>query len=312
MRSRWSAALVVAALLSSCSAFGGSGKREPAAAASDHGSINTTKVDPRALSTSLPGVIAFTSNWPTEPELQTLDLDAGSRRRIGGNAWGVGARFSPDGRRLAYARTRTMGPGPWDVFVLDLQTNQERKVGSGSCPTWTRDGKALLVGKDRKLVRLSLDGSATVIPGAEDSCGLEVGVDRVVLWFQGEHLDLLDHGRRRAILQLPRCGIGSVAADSTGRRIAYTVSCMDLANPNRGLWVMDLSSRRTTKLMHGSPYGASWSPDDRWVATELGFKRSDGTFQHDLWIACVAGCGRAKILAGGAYQPTWGPRAKAA
>lgn len=312
--SRWAAGLVVMVLVSSCSTSGSTGN-DPAGSASTSvartsTTATTTATGGTGSTSKLPGgVIVFEANFTSGLELHAVDLDAGSDGRIGGDVSGTGARFSPDGRMLAYNHRDDPDAELSDVQVFDLTTNKARTIGPGGCPNWTLDGSALIVHRPGGMVRLALDGTADRIDGSRDECGLEIGPSRYVVWWQDEHLELLDHGKRRSLLEAPRCGIGPVDADSSHRRIAYTVACKDQNDPHIGLWKMDLESGATRRLMSANAYGAAWSPDDTWIATSVGVEVADGKYRHDLWIVCVDACRRKKLYQGGVNNPTWGPSA---
>ena len=192
---------------------------------------------------------------------------------------------------------------------MDVDGDHERKVAPGACPTWTKDGKALIVEGTGGLERIELDGTATDIAKGTDGCGLEIGPDRYINWYQNESLSLLDHGKKRTLLKAPKCGIGPVDVDHAGKRIAFTVACEADEDPHIGLWIMDLGTGDTKRLRDGNVYGASWSPDDAWIATSVGTKLPGGTIRHDLWTICTAKCEKPnwKYYEGGVNTPTWGP-----
>ena len=268
-------------------------------------STDTRAVDPRAPH----GVIVFDAEWTTGKELHMADLDAGSSHRVGAVTAGHLPRFSPDGRDLVFNLDSQPDSeiATADVHVLDLKTEKDRLVGPGSCPSWTSDGKAFIVYRPDGLHRLATDGSTTLIEGGKDTCGIEVTPGRYVLWDQNEHLEMLENGKRRSLLEAPGCGIGPVDLDSDRARIAYTVTCDDVDADQAGLWVMDLSSGDSKRIMTGNTYGASWSPDGGWIATTATNEIEDGKARTDLWVACVNGCDPIKVYEGGVNGPTWGP-----
>jgi len=78
--------------------------------------------------------------------------------------------WSPDGRRIAFVRYRAVagsgGRGTnFEVHVVNADGTAERRIGEGSSPRWTSDGRFLLVERARRGTRasdiyvLSVDGS---------------------------------------------------------------------------------------------------------------------------------------------------------
>ena len=308
MRLRAAAGLLALVALTSCAAPQDDVDEARSTTSKERAPAPTTSVESGPNGPNGPnGTIVFDANFSTGPELHAVDVDAVSDRRIGGDASGHGPRISPDGRTLAYTRSATPEADPADVYVLDLVTDQERKIGPGGCPTWTTDGEALIVYRPEGLQRLELDGTATTVEGGDESCALEVGPGRFVLWGQDDSLELLDKGQRRTLLRQPDCGIGPVDVDATLARIAYSVVCGPGDGSSAGLWVMDLETREAERVMEGQLYGAAWSPDDAWIATTRTDVRPDGSSRQDLWIACPDTCEQRRIFEGGVNNPTWGP-----
>jgi len=82
------------------------------------------------------------------------------------------ARFSPDGRKIAYQSNRT---GNTDIWELDLDTNAERQLtnhqGQDATPDWSPDGGEILFVSDREkgaqLWVMKADGSGLRRLGVE-------------------------------------------------------------------------------------------------------------------------------------------------
>ncbi len=91
-------------------------------------------------------------------------------------------RISPDGKRIAFARSKAPGvshrkSAPWDVFVYDIDRGEERLAArDGNTPTWSADGRtlyfqrnegqvvahALVTGEERVL---AASGTGAIPPG---------------------------------------------------------------------------------------------------------------------------------------------------
>jgi Tol biopolymer transport system component len=78
-----------------------------------------------------------------------VDDDGKNARRVTGAQRGenpVLPMWSPDGQRIAFVRFRASGgPGSLQVFVVNADGSGERRVGEGTLPQWTSDGRSLVV-----------------------------------------------------------------------------------------------------------------------------------------------------------------------
>ncbi len=80
-------------------------------------------------------------------------------------------RISPDGRSVAFARSREpwvsqRNPLPWSVHVLDLASGRERLVSqSGNTPTWSEDGATIYFQRNGgEVVAHELSTGAETVP----------------------------------------------------------------------------------------------------------------------------------------------------
>ncbi len=59
-------------------------------------------------------------------------------------------RWSPDGERIAFVRYNPAGgPGAQQTYVVNADGSGERRVGEGTQPRWTKDGRFLVVERPR-------------------------------------------------------------------------------------------------------------------------------------------------------------------
>jgi Tol biopolymer transport system component len=85
------------------------------------------------------------SSFSHQTDLYIQALDGGPARRLTAHTHGnFESQWSPDGRLIAYASTRTGGEELW---ILEVQTGQERRLTDNSdldlSPTWSPDGSEL-------------------------------------------------------------------------------------------------------------------------------------------------------------------------
>jgi Tol biopolymer transport system component len=148
-------------------------------------------------------------------------------------------RISPDGHRLAFARSRRewvsyANPKNWDVWVLDMRTGVETCMAeNGAGPVWTADGGALVFQRGgRELVRVDLaTGTEQVLRSAPEKAvwtepALSPNGDRVAVTTGKKQrgvliLNLLAPGETQrpgfSHLSFLASGAGVVAVEPTGR-----------------------------------------------------------------------------------------------
>ena len=96
--------------------------------------------------------MATTLTKDGNPELYFLNLQGRIQNRIT-NKWtiDVSARFSPDGKKLAFVSNRS---GSVQIFTMDIATKKVRQITfvgkNNTSPAWSPDGeKILFAGMDR-------------------------------------------------------------------------------------------------------------------------------------------------------------------
>ena len=119
--------------------------------------------------------LAFTEFQPlTGADIWVLDLDTHERRPIVRTLFDeASARFSPDGRWMAYMSTET---GRWEVYVRDITGRDPRvqvSTGGGRWPSWSVDGRTLYFDASGHMAAVAIQTSPTLnasapfeIPGA--------------------------------------------------------------------------------------------------------------------------------------------------
>jgi TolB protein len=118
--------------------------------------------------------------------------------------------WSPDGRTIAFARTRAGGP---TLFLVNPQGSRLRRLTRGRSPTWSPDGKRLAFILGRNIYVIASDGSGrrrvvaglrpalygqTFVRWSPDGSKLlySSGADAWVTDTDGMHRTRLVHGRR--------------------------------------------------------------------------------------------------------------------
>jgi Tol biopolymer transport system component len=195
------------------------------------------------LGRQLDGLVVWSSNRSGNHELYLLDLRAQSLRRLTRHPHvDFFSRFSPDGRRIAFLRSRRewvsfRDYGAWDVYVVGADGTGERRVAErGYHVQWTRDGTALTFLRGTQVLRLDL---AT-----------------------GQESLLVDGASTAAV----GGGLETPELSPDGRRLALTVR-----SPRyNGVGVLDLASLALDRLSPGQACQLTWTPGGEVLWVEPG------------------------------------------
>ncbi len=193
------------------------------------------------LADQLDGVLVWASNRTGNHELYRLDLRARTLRRLTDHPHvDFLAKISPDGRQVAFLRSRRpwvsfRDKEGWDVYLTSLDGTGERRLAErGYHPTWTADGRAVVFHRGLRVYRYDL------------------ATGRETLLFDGE----------REVPGLAEAGEFELAAD--GRRLAFA-----LRRPFSGAAVFDLQARTLTPVVRVQACQTTWAGERLvWVEAE--------------------------------------------
>jgi Tol biopolymer transport system component len=239
----------------------------------------------------------------TTASICTMDVAAEASERIVRRAWGP--RWSPDGSRLAFSRSRIdMG----DAWVRDLASGSTLPL-PGADPVWSPDGSWLMVttgsgvpyvtvvrpdGTDERVLgpgwnaTWSPDGTRIASAWSDGEGTTVSAVDLAT----GEATPLLAvEGSILAMAWLPGDVLAIVDGGTDGGNL-YAVDLADLA-------VRSLTSEIT--FLPGSELTVS--PDGQWLA----FGATGPGGGTDIYLASVDGGWRQLTTSGNASMPTWAP-----
>ena len=83
--------------------------------------------------------IAFCSTRAGNWDIYVMDTDGKNVTQVtSGPSQDIHPSFSPDGNRLVYSSMGSRS-GQWELWTVDLNTNQKRMIGFGLFPTWSPD-----------------------------------------------------------------------------------------------------------------------------------------------------------------------------
>ena len=206
-------------------------------------------------------------------------FDGGS---LGSNA--VTAKFSPDGRSIAFAMTPTDDPRASDIFVIAMGDKSVRRLtrgmGDASHPVWNADGSRIFFNADRR-------------QGSADAAEREWSE---IYSMKPDGSDLRQHTRCNAVCTYP-------APSPDGRFLAYRQvfrtpgkEWNQAASPNNSeIMVAPIDGGTAINVSASEAFDGwpAWSPDGKWVAFasarqgqpnvgQIYFARPDGSDLHSV------------------------------
>jgi Tol biopolymer transport system component/tRNA A-37 threonylcarbamoyl transferase component Bud32 len=218
--------------------------------------------------------IAYQSFWH-DNFLFTVDVASGVRRQLtsttGDNS---NARYSPDGKTIAYASTRT---GNWEIYSHSLEDGAETRLTDHAdvddWPDWSPDGESLVyfAGSDlRRLTRVNRDGGGAQVLDEQRSFG-------PARWSpSGQRIAFVSIAEQFPVLWT----VGSDGADARPvQRFAHGFDwylddrrgiCAILSGTEVELFAIDLETGRTRSLYVGPVLELDIAPDGSALALAMG------------------------------------------
>jgi hypothetical protein len=199
--------------------------------------------------------------------------------------------FSPDGKTIAFASTRT---GSWDIYVMDVDGRNVTQVTSGPSqdmhPSFSPDGSRLvyssiggrsgqwelwtvdLTTRERRMIGYGLFPCWSPVKGSE-RIAFQRARQRGSRWFSLWTLDLVDGEARRVteVAVSSNAAIISPSWSPDGKRLAFS-TVVDPAQMVKGkprgqqdVWIIDADGGNRHRLTDGTstcltPY---WAADNR-------------------------------------------------
>jgi TolB protein len=154
-----------------------------------------------------------------------VEDDGTDGRRVSGARRGhspVLPKWSPDGRRIAFVRFNPLGgPGSLQVYVVNADGSGERRLGEGTLPVWTRDGRFLIVERTAAPPKPSTLHVISVDGGGERRLTLGSGP---ALSHRGSRIAFIRQTYRRTAdgkYEVASASLHTISLDGTGlRRVA--------------------------------------------------------------------------------------------
>ena len=114
--------------------------------------------------------IAFDSDRDGIRGVYVADANGGRVRRVSGEGFGAVPSWSPDGNRLAFMREEPSRPSVWNVWTLDLGSDELKQITSHESgqpwgASWFPDGHRIAYSHaDRIIVRDLTNGAERIFP----------------------------------------------------------------------------------------------------------------------------------------------------
>jgi TolB protein len=193
-------------------------------------------------------LIAFSSTRGGNWNLYVMDSDGRNVTQItSGPSQDLHPSFSPDGTRLAYC---SMGPraSQWELWIVNLQTNEKKMVGVGLFPSWSPE-------KDKDLI------------------AFQRARQRGSRWFSIWTMSVMD-GEAHAVTEVAVSGNAALVCPAwspDGQRLAFSTivspSHMDGRKPQgqQDVWTVNADGTNRHRLTDGNGINASpfWGVDGR-------------------------------------------------
>jgi TolB protein len=193
-------------------------------------------------------LIAFSSTRGGNWNLYVMDSDGRNVTQItSGPSQDLHPSFSPDGTRLVYC---SMGPraSQWELWIVNLQTNEKKMVGVGLFPSWSP-------AKDKDLI------------------AFQRARQRGSRWFSIWTMNVMD-GEAHSVTEVAVSGNAALVCPSwspDGTRIAFSTivspSHMDGRKPQgqQDVWTVNSDGTNRHRLTDGNGINASpfWGVDGR-------------------------------------------------
>jgi len=255
-------------------------------------------------------------------EVYSMNPDGtGITRLTNSSGFDVGARWSPDGKRIAFASDRYKPGAGADIFVMNADgTNVVRLTsgaGNNSFPAWSKDGKQIvfastrdaatpgsLSSKDLDLYVMNADGTnvtrLTNTPGKDSEAAWSPDGRLIAFVSERDHggtnssdVYVMNPDGSNVVRLTNQPGTAAfVNWDSHSRRLAFSVA---FGAPNLGIFTMMADGSGLQHIV-ASPAGSfyanvnpSWSPDGSKLAylcsvpaSQVCTVNSDGTGKTEL------------------------------
>lgn len=191
-------------------------------------------------------------------QIFTMDVDGNQATRLtDGSGEDFFPQWSPDGKHIAYIANFNSGPS---IRLMNADGSNDRELTSGNWPSWTPDGRRLLI---------------------------TVGAD----WTKG-HLAMIDVETKAITdleIDIPNASESTLSPD--GEQIVFVSNVGSYEDPlekwNEELWLVNIDGsglKRLTTMEGNDHWPPSWSPDGKHIVFSHDIP---GTREGDIYVIDV-------------------------
>jgi TolB protein len=209
---------------------------------------------------SLSGRIVF-DNFD---DVWTIDADGSGLTRLTHSPWHeFDPSWSPDGAQIAFRSERSGEP---EIWVMNADGRDRRRVAEGLSPAWSPDGSLIAFSGRAGLSLVRPDGRGLrVLPHTEGGEYPSWSPDGKRIAFNsnltGDHVMYIAQADGSKVVDLSRVGEGwQVAWSPDGRSILFT-SHRDHPDNYTDVYAMRPDGSAIRRLTHNRAYTPAWSPD---------------------------------------------------
>lgn len=197
------------------------------------------------------------------------------------------AAWSPNGRWIAFVREASYNQYlTEEVWLMPAEGGEPYRVAAGGFPSWSADGRKLFVHSRRDNSILAVDPLKPNEPPAvfyanTPSWYFAVSPDQSRVAFgSAGRLEIRDQKTGKTVFYVPAPGQRGLlpAWSPDGQYVAYG----GFDDSQMGLWVLQVATGQTRRLVDGNFTMPAWSPNKRW----LSFDRRMPT--RSVWVVGTA------------------------
>lgn len=188
------------------------------------------------LAKKIKGRIVWASNRKGNHDIYMLDLSRKTIKNITNHPHqDLGPKFSPDGRWIAFSRSKNewasfRDSGAWDIYAINLEKGKEIFLTHAFHPTWAGDSRHVIFGRDSKVYKI------------------DIYTQEIELIFDGNNPPTYGD-----------CGEPFMFKDNS--KIAIGTRTHEF----RGIGILDLKTKELNKIFHGQACHVFLGPANKFI-----------------------------------------------
>lgn len=255
----------------------------------------------------------------SDRQIYRISADGTGLTRLTGTGANYRPVWSPDGRRIAFARHFLGSSNNSDIYLMDADGSNtvRRTIGTDFwSAAWSPDGRKLAISDEgvyyAEIHLVSADNGglppSLLATDARSPAWSPDGKQIAYVRTSGDdgyhqvYVMNADGTGARPLTQNDGGGIYGLAWSPDGQRIAYS-KCLE---GRCDLYVMEPDAGGGPLTSAGNVQGAAWSPDGKWIAVTLSHYDAGGEWQPSVAYVPAEG-GIPRVVVAGGFNPSWRP-----